>query len=34
MVEGDNFAMIDSRQCFIIDGDRRERIMTVREYEK
>ena len=34
MVEGDNLAMIDSRQCFIIDGDRKERIMTVREYEK
>ena len=34
MVECDNLAMIDSRQCFIIDGDRKERIMTVREYEK
>ena len=33
MVECDNLAMIDSRQCFIIDGDRRERIMNIKDYE-
>ena len=33
-IEYDNFAMIDSRQCFIIDEGIQEKIISVREYEK
>ena len=33
-VEFDNLVLIDSQQCFIIDEDHKERIVTVDEYEK
>jgi len=33
-VETDLFAMIDSRQCFIIDGSIKERIVSLDQYEK
>ncbi len=33
-IEYDNLAMIDSRQCFIIDEGIQEKIISVREYEK
>lgn len=32
-IEFDNFAMIDSRQCFMIDSTVKERIITIKEYE-
>ena len=32
-IEFDNFAMIDSRQCFIIDEREKERITTIKGYQ-
>lgn len=34
MIEFDNFAMIDSQKCFMIDKDRKERILSVKKYEE
>ena len=31
-LEYDNICMIDSQQCFIIDEQRQEKIMTMKEY--
>jgi hypothetical protein len=33
MVEFDNLAMIDTRQCFMIDEDIQEKIISVSKYE-
>lgn len=34
MIEFDNLVMIDSQQCFMIDEDLEEKIVTLRDYEK
>jgi ribosomal protein L21 len=33
-IEFDNLVLIDSRQCFMIDEDLKEKIVAVREYEQ
>ncbi len=32
-IEFDNFVMIDSRQCFMIDERKKERIISIKEYK-
>jgi hypothetical protein len=34
MIEFDDFAMIDSQQCFVIDESIEERIISVSKYEE
>lgn len=34
MIKGDNLAMIDSQQCFMIDENINEKIVTISDYEK
>ena len=34
MVLFENLAMIDTQQCFMIDDSMKERIVTVRDYER
>ena len=34
MTEHENFAMIDSQKCFMIDEDIEPKIITLRDYEK
>lgn len=34
MIRGENLAMIDSQKCFMIDEKIKEKIVTIRDYER